>query len=257
MENTDNFKAIVVDLDKTLLHTDKSLSAYTIDVLKNCKKSGMRIMVATARPLRTMEQYHNEVGFDAIVVSNGARVFCNGQQIDHGICLETAVRLLNALTRFHDLRITVETGSCAYSNAPIADYETVLTNDLVGIANTHGVLKILVHLDTDGVLAKVHNELPKDLHFTIANGYLMQIMHKDATKWNGTKIMLDAFDISASEVVYFGDDHDDVEPIKKCGLGIAVSNGIEEVKAAADHVVKSNDEDGVAVFIEKVLLKNR
>ena len=57
MISTANIKAIIVDLDKTLLHTDKTLSGYTISVLNECKKHGFKIMVATARPLRTAIQY--------------------------------------------------------------------------------------------------------------------------------------------------------------------------------------------------------
>lgn len=67
--------------------------------------------------------------------------------------------------------------------------------------------------------------------------------------------MLDICGISASETVYFGDDYDDIEPIKMCGLGVAVANAINEVKAAADHITESNDDDGVAKFIEKMILK--
>ena len=62
MLKTVNIKTIIVDLDRTLLHTDKTLSAYTIKVLNECKKYGIKIMVATARPFRTTKQYCDLVG---------------------------------------------------------------------------------------------------------------------------------------------------------------------------------------------------
>ena len=49
-----NIKNIIVDLDRTLLHTDKTISSYTVKILKECKKNSVRIMVATARPLRSI-----------------------------------------------------------------------------------------------------------------------------------------------------------------------------------------------------------
>ena len=52
----------------------------------------------------------------------------------------------------------------------------------------------------------------------------------------------------------FGDDNDDIEPIKNCGLGVAVSNAIPSVLDVADRVIDSNDMDGVAKFIEENLL---
>ena len=67
-----SIKAIVFDLDRTLLRTDKTISPYTVDVLKECKKHGLRIMVATARPWRTASEYCEMIGVDAVVVSNGA-----------------------------------------------------------------------------------------------------------------------------------------------------------------------------------------
>lgn len=251
-----NVKAIVVDLDRTLLHTDKTLSEYTIKVFNECKKCGIKIIVATARPLRTAKQYCDLIDFDAMVVSNGARIIYQNQQTDYGIYKRSAKRLLNTLKQYPNLRVTIETGDCAYSNLPIDDYETIISDDLVGISNAEGVIKILVHLDNEKTLTLVKNELTDDLYYTIAHGYLMQIMNTSATKWNGIKAVLDICNCSPDETVYFGDDQDDIEPIKMCGLGIAVDNGIDEVKEIADFVTESNDADGVAKFIEYRMLKN-
>lgn len=256
MINTASIKTIVVDLDRTLLHADKTLSAHTVKVLEECKKCGMKIMVATARPFRTAKQYCEIIDADAMVVSNGARIICRNQRTDYGICLRSAEHLLNALKRYPNLRITLETGDCAYSNLPISDYETVLSDDLVGISNDEGVLKILVHLDNEETLALVKNALTDDLYYSIAHGYLMQIMNTSATKWNGIKAMLEICNCSPNETVYFGDDQDDIEPIKMCGIGVAVSNGIDEAKEAADCIAESNDNDGVAEFLAHCILKN-
>lgn len=256
MINTASVKTIVVDLDRTLLRTDKTLSAQTINVLKECKNHGIKIMVATARPLRTTIQYCDLIDTDAVVVSNGAKILYNDQQTNFGITERSAVRLLNVLMCHPGLRITLETGDQAYSNLPIEDYETILSDDLVGVARKEGALKILVHLDNEGTLPFVRKQLTDDLYYTIAHGYLLQIMSTAATKWNGIKAMLDICNCSSKETAYFGDDQDDVEPIKLCGLGIAVSNGIDEAKAVADYIADSNDCDGVAKFIEAQILKH-
>ena len=79
-------------------------------------------------------------------------------------------------------------------------------------------------------------------------------MSHEATKWNGIKHMLSNFDISPSDAVYFGDDNDDIEPIRNCGLGVAVSNAIPSVLDAADRIIDSSDLDGVAKFIEESIL---
>ena len=163
---------------------------------------------------------------------------------------------LKTLERYPTLRITLETGKCAYSNFPISDYETILLDDLIGVANDEGVLKILVHLDNEETLALVKNELTYDLYYSIAHGYIMQIMNIFATKWNGIKAVLGICRCSANETIYFGDDQDDIEPIKMCGIGVAVSNGIDEVKDVADYIVESNDNDGVSEFLVHSILRN-
>ena len=249
-------KTIVVDLDRTLLHTDKTLSAYTIEVFEECKKCGIKIMVATARPFRTAKQYADLINSDAMVVSNGARIIYKNRRMDYGICQQSAEHLLTALSRYPNLRLTLETGDCAYSNHPIEDYETILSDNLISIANEKGALKILVHLDNEDILTLVKSELTDDLYYTIAHGYLLQIMNFFATKWNGIKAMLEICNCSPNETVFFGDDEDDIEPLKMCGLGVAVSNGIDDAKIIADYITESNDADGVAKFIENWILTN-
>ncbi len=179
-------KTIIVDLDRTLLRTDKTVSPYTAEVLRKCKERGIGIMVATARPLRAIKSYCEVIDFDAMVVSNGARVIWGEKRKEYGICTKSAEHLLKNLKNDPTLRITLETGDCAYSNKRI-------------------------------------------------------------------KAMLEIGKYLPDEAIYFGDDYDDIEPIKMCGAGVAVSNAIEEVKAIADYVTESNDEDGVAKFMEQVL----
>ena len=213
-------------------------------------------MVATARPMRTTKQYCDLIDFDAMVVSNGARIIYKENQTNCHIKQTSAEHILNALKHYPDMRITLETGDCAYSNLPIDDYETILVDDLVGTSNKEGTLKILVHLDTEDTLEYVKSELTDDVYYTIAHGYLMQIMNISATKWNGIQTMLNICNCSVDSTVYFGDDQDDIEALSMCGLGVAVSNGIDEVKHVADYITQENDADGVAKFIEEKILKN-
>ena len=253
--NHKNIKAIIMDLDGTLLHSDKTISAYTQNILKKCKQQGIYLIVATARPLRNTLPYTKIVDFDAMVVSNGARIVCQGQQTERNISKETAINFVAALAEHENLRITLETGNSAYSNYPIGEYETIVTKDLVEIINQEIILKVLVHLDRQDTLDIVRKEMPINLHYSISQGYLMQIMDNSATKWNGVKTLLEHFQCQPSDSIYLGDDNDDIEPIKASGLGVAVANAITAVKEAADVIVQSNDADGVAKFIETRILE--
>ena len=89
-------------------------------------------------------------------------------------------------------------------------------------------------------------DLPETVYSTVADKKLRQYMGGTATKWRGIQQLLDSVNLEAKQAVYFGDDNDDIEPIRRCGYGVAVSNALDCVKAVADEVAESNDEDGVA-----------
>ena len=78
-------KAIITDLDRTLLRTDKSVSEYTCTVLKKCHDRGILLMAATARPERAILTYQQQIGFDAVTTLNGARIILSGGVMENGI----------------------------------------------------------------------------------------------------------------------------------------------------------------------------
>ena len=89
--------------------------------------------------------------------------------------------------------------------------------------------KILASSANNTLYAEMEHILTEDVYYTAANNTLVQIMSKNATKWNGIKATLEALNVSQTEAVYFGDDNDDIEPIRMCGIGVAVSNAIKAV----------------------------
>ena len=245
-------KAVIVDLDGTLLRKDQSVSEFTLGTLRKCREKGIKVMVATARPRRSSRMYTDIIDFDAMTFSNGARVICGGRMTDIAVPFENVAQTLDALSGFVNTRITLETGDNAFSNRDVGDFPTVVVEDLLKVAKTEKVLKVVAHIPDDPDVVKI--KLPEELYFSVSGGYYMQIMNRDATKWNGVKAMLDYFGIAPAEAAYFGDDFDDIEPIRHCGVGVTSANAIDEVKAVADHVTVSNNEDGVAKFIEGMIL---
>jgi len=67
-------------------------------------------------------------------------------------------------------------------------------------------------------------------------------------------MLVEYIGIDPSDVVAFGDDINDLGMLKSAGTAVAVSNAIDEVKVVADHITESNDQDGVAKFLERTLL---
>lgn len=247
-------KAIITDLDRTLLRTDKTLSEYTLSALKACRDAGIFVMAATARPERTVLEYHEQIHFDASAVTNGARILLPDRVIEYSIPRESGKKILAKICEHPDVVISMETSDGLYANVDIPEWMPIIYDRFPELP-TDGVLyKILVSSRHESIFRAVEEALTDDTYCTVAGKSLIQIMSRQATKWNGIKAMLGAMGVPIEEAVFFGDDYDDIEAIRKCGIGVAVSNAIPDVLAAADVVTESNDEDGVARFIWQNIL---
>ena len=150
--------------------------------------------------------------------------------------------------------LSIETSRGLYSNRDIPVWEPVVWDKFPTLPEDIILYKILASSRQKMLYEGIETTLTDEVYHTIADNDLIQIMRKEATKWNGIRHMLAYFNISPGDAVYFGDDNDDIEPVKNCGLGVAVSNAIPSVLAMADRIIDSNDMDGVARFIEENIL---
>ncbi len=247
-------KAIITDLDRTLLRSDKSISQYTQDIFKKCHDKGISIFAASARPLRAIWEYTELVGFDAITATNGAVVSLPEKLLEIGISCINGEKILSDILHYPDIFLSIETSKGLYSNRDIPIWKPIVYDRFPKLPEDIILYKILVSSQQKALYDNIETVLTDDVYYTIADNELIQIMSKEASKWNGIKQMLSHFNISPADAVYFGDDNDDIDPIKNCGLGIAVSNSIPAVLDVADRIIDSNDLDGVAKWIEKYLL---
>lgn len=247
-------KAIVVDLDRTLLRSDKSISSYTLEVLQRCRERGLRIFAASARPMREMKRFHELIGFDAMSATNGALTALPQGLAEIGIPHESGEKILTALMRFPDAVLSVEMGSGFYANRDIPAWQPAVYSGFPRLPDDTILYKILASGENSRLYEEASESLTDDVYCTVAGGSLVQIMSVEATKWKSVQQMLNSFGIVAADAAYFGDDNDDIESITNCGLGVAVANAIPAVLTAADRITGTNDEDGVARFIEEHIL---
>ncbi len=254
MQGEPPVKAIITDLDRTLLRSDKRVSAYTLDVLQRCRRQGLLVMAASARPLRDVRAYDDLIGFDAITATNGAVIEIPGCSLEWGIPSDSGEKILAALLRFPEVCLSIETSRGLYANREIPEWQPTVVDWFPRLPENAVLYKILASSGDGRLYREVENALTNDVYHSIAGGGLIQIMSREAAKWKGVQHMLASFGIAPEDAVYFGDDNDDVEPIRRCGLGVAVANAIPPVREAADVIVGSNDQDGVARFIEEKIL---
>ena len=93
------YQAIIVDLDRTLLRTDKTISEYTLQILRTCQQIGIRLFAATARPERAITMYQKILDFDAVTTLNGARTITKDAVYENFISRPSAESVLNQLPK--------------------------------------------------------------------------------------------------------------------------------------------------------------
>ena len=244
--------AAIVDFDRTLLRTDKSISAYTVRILRSWQESGGRLFAATARPERAIGEYCRQIAFDAICTLNGARTITKDSVIENPISEKSALSVLEQFSGIPGIVLSVEAENGIYANMDIPPWSPKVTDRLLDLPRAETIYKILAGHPELPVEHLAVN-LPDDTYYSVAERKLLQVMSRSATKWNGVRNMLDAFGIDPAHTVFFGDDNDDIEPIRRCGCGVAVRNALGNVLEAADEVTESNDEDGVARFLDRLM----
>lgn len=262
-----DIKAIVLDLDGTLLGTDKSISPRNYRAVKACFDSGLHIIVATARPPRAVRQFLNDPPFVGYVVFyNGALIKHEVKQIYRHISIPAEIsRQVTDFVLLHepDVAISYEVDDSWYCSEPLADERCVQygirpTDPKPEVAdhdflNTLSPTKILV-LGCNG-WPDVAKRFGHDVNVIGTDGgVLVQIMHRLASKEIAVKWVLEDIGVHPDETMVFGDDFNDLGLFQLCGFPIAMDNGIEELKACARFVTGSNDADGVASALEKFVL---
>lgn len=253
-------KLIITDLDKTFLKTDKSISQFSLDVIKECKEQGINIAIATARSEKVAKKYIDIIKPD-IVISNGGALAKYRDDIVYKCMLSDFMsdKLIKDFILNPNVgEITVETENALYWNSDDLqqygnDFAHAIYNDYNKSLNCP-TYKIIIEIFE----ANVATQLAKKYFECNFHGYSGEkwhrFAHKNATKNFAINKLLDYLQIDVNQVAAFGDDYNDIDMLKTCGYGVAVSNAIDEVLKIATHVTDSNDNDGVAKFIKQNFL---
>lgn len=251
---------IVTDLDRTLLRDDKTISADSADVLKQCRERGLRVVFATARLYRMVEEYVHDVPVDAVIGINGAGIWIDGERrVHHSIPADTAVPVLQTLhRRYPEKTLSYERDDQLHVNfdLPIAlnrkepawiDFDALPMKDMDCII-AH-ILNEPHHVD------EIVQMLPESMYGHVAAGKLLHIMDRRATKRAALIWLGQQWNIPSHQMVAFGDDNNDVAMLRFVGWGVAVDNALQVVKDAADEICPSNSTDGVAHWLNEHIIK--
>jgi hypothetical protein len=260
-------RLLALDVDGTLLTSAEQLSARTRDAVVAAARAGWDVALITGRPLPYVLPVARELGVGRYVVAaNGSTVaeIASGSVLHQESIPGSLIRAaLTPLRRaLPGLRAAVTTTRGLRTEqgfdvlAPLSRADAIVVDDATPLADdvVHSVILFIDGADTSALLARVVELAPAGLHVSPSGlPGSVELTAPGVHKGSGLAHLCGLLGVDRRHVVAFGDGLNDTEMLRWAGLGVAMANADAATKDIADEVTTSNDDDGVAVVVERLL----
>lgn len=251
-------KALFFDIDGTLVSFNTHrIPQSTVDALRKAKERGVKVYISTGRPvdfINNLQQIEDLI--DGYITTTGALCIVGKEKFGcHSISKENVEKILDAAKKWNKSCIVVGAESCAVVN----DSEELTKQFREGL-NLHYDFHPLSEVLKEPILqiSPFFNEEEEENVMKGITGCVSSRWHPaftDITNINADKgkallVMCKHEGFDVSETMAFGDGGNDLPIIKQAGIGVAMGNAREKVKAVADYVTASVDDDGVKKALE-------
>ena len=263
-------RLLVLDVDGTLLTSDGTLTTRTRQALRAADGAGWHVALVTGRPLPYVLPLVRELAVgEFVVAANGATV----AEVDTGAVLYQAslpgrlVRsvLTQARQAIPDLRLAITTADRFHVEAgfdllaPLTKVDAVVVPDARPGPDdiVHSTVLFVLGADAIGLLQLLAPVVPPEIHISPSGlPGSVELTPPGVHKGSGVAHLCERVGVERDDVVAFGDGLNDHEMLTWAGHGVAMGNADAETKVIADEVTASNDDDGVAVVVERLLAES-
>lgn len=257
-----DIRLLLLDLDGTLLSSQKTVLPRTLAALERCREKGLLISIATSRGEQNALSYLELLKPDVVISSAGALVRLHGEAVYvNGFTGKETTQLLRDLKHIagRTLPMTVDGVEDYYRNYQLPPEETDRTWETGILTDFENFclpcLKICFETDDPALAKHIGAALPHCDLIRFSDGNWYKLTPRGVNKESAISQLCSHLGFTPDAIAAFGDDYADLGMLGLCGLGIAMGNAIPEVQAAADEVIGTNDEDGIALWLEETLLK--
>lgn len=267
------YKLLVLDVDGTLLNNAREISNRTLAALLKVQQMGVRIVLASGRPTyglmplaKTLElgNYGGFIlsynGCQIIKAQNGEILFerrINPEMLPY---LEKKARKNNfAIFTYHDDIIITDTPENEYIiSEAVLNNQKIIKEDEFSTAVDFPPCKCMLVSNDEEALIVLEDHWRRQLNGTLdvfrSEPYFLEVVPCGIDKANTLGALMEKLNIKREEVIAIGDGVCDVTMLQLAGMGIAMGHSQDSVKVCADYVTASNEEDGVAQAVEKMIL---
>lgn len=269
------YKLIALDMDGTLLTTDKRVSEKTKTAIKAAEAKGVKIVLASGRPLSGISKFLEELDLlkedDYVLSFNGGLVQnTKTEEIVSKVSLKgTDLKYLYEISKKLNVNIhafSAKEGLIAPKISQYTEYEAEINGidinikDFNEVEDDEDIIKVMM-IDPQEILDPAIEKLPSEVYekYNVfkSSPFFLEFTHKEVDKGLGLHKLGDHLGIKREEIIACGDAANDLSMVKYAGLGVAMGNAIPEVKEVAEFITATNDEDGIALVIEKFVLNEK
>lgn len=267
-----DIQLVASDLDDTLLRDDLTISDFSEGVLRNARAAGARVILTSGRMIPAMMRYVEQLRLEEpIIASNGAQIYdpmrremlreiTFSAELARMVCREAEARNQYVQVYYGDRFYYPY--DCEYARRYMAStsMQGECVNQPLSQFIDRPTVKLLIFGD-ERLLPDLQKEMSSlfegQLNAYISKAFYLEFTHPQADKANALSWLAERLGIAPGAAVCFGDSQNDLPMLKWAGSGVCVANARPEIRAQAKHVTLSNNEDGVAAFVETLLKENR
>ena len=261
------YKMLVSDIDGTILGSSNKITQRVKNAIAKASEKGLKIVIATGRMHSATTHITQELALSTPVISYQGAIIRDNQKLYQCIYIDTALafEIINKLREYGE-HINVYTENDLYVekvSERLLNYVEVRhigykkVDKFEDIRNKK-ILKIITITNTPEKNNLIKEEMNKKygdiLNVVKSTDIYCEFVNKYADKSYALKYLADFWNIPVEEVIAVGDQENDISMIKTAGFGVAMANGCEKIKAVADYICPSVDDDGVAQLIEEYML---
>ena len=267
------YKLLVLDVDGTLLNSKGVISTQTLAAILKVQQMGVRVVLASGRPSFGLQPLVEQLDMKS---HNGLIMSYNGGQIinvqTNELLFERRIdpKMIGFLEKTANNKsfsiFTYKKGEIITSspeNQHIRDEAELNGMNIVAVDNfteavTFAPCKCVLVSDDKDALIDLEKNWEKRLGGVLdafrSESYFLEVVPEFIDKGNTLAVLIEKLGIQSDEVLSIGDGRRDVSMIQLSGLGVAMGNAGDSVKACADYVTETNDNDGVAKAIQKYII---
>lgn len=263
---------IALDLDGTLLTDDKRISERNKNAVAKAIEAGHIVCIATGRPHRASINYYKELNLNTPMVNfNGALIHHPNDHrwdaVHSPLGIRTAQKIIHTCYEFGVKNILAEIMDDVYLDQHDEEMMSIFHATSKDHPITIGSLKTNLKSDPTSILIHPTPEQVQELrqhlndeHAEViehrkwgAPWHVIEIVRAGMNKAVGLNKIAHYFHIPQDRIIAFGDEDNDLEMLEFAGVGVAMDNAISELKDVSTHTTSSNENDGIANFLEDYL----